>query len=107
MAIITYVAHDGGRQSVDASNGRNLMETAVAAGVSGIDGDCGGVCACATCHVRVDDAWLAVVGSASGMEAEMLEMIDGVGPNSRLACQIIVSDALDGAIVATPETQGY
>lgn len=107
MAKITYISHDGESRVVEAESGRNLMETAVANGVPGIEGDCGGVCACATCHVLVAPEWLAAVGSADVMELEMLELTGDARPNSRLACQIVASDLLDGLIVQTPETQGY
>lgn len=107
MAKITYISHDGESRTVEAQNGRNLMETAVAAGVSGIHGDCGGVCACATCHVHVESPWLAVVGNAEPMEAEMLELTGDVRPTSRLCCQIVVSAEIDGMVVHIPENQGY
>lgn len=107
MPRITYISHDGETRTVDAVNGRNLMETALASNVPGIDGDCGGVCACATCHVHVDAAWMEIVGEADMMERDMLEATGDVRPTSRLACQIVVSDALDGLVVRTPEVQGY
>lgn len=106
MPRITYVSHDGTARTVEAANGRNLMETAVASNVPGIDGDCGGVCACATCHVHVDEAWLAAVGEPDLMERDMLEMTGSAQANSRLACQIVVSEPLDGLVVHTPERQG-
>lgn len=107
MAKITYISHDGQSRTIEVENGRNLMEGAVAAGVPGIDGDCGGVCACATCHVHVAREWMDAVGAADVMELEMLGLTDQVQPNSRLACQIIASDVLDGLVVQTPERQGY
>lgn len=107
MARIIYISHDGESRTIEVETGRNLMESAVAAGVPGIDGDCGGVCACATCHVHVAPEWLDAVGEADVMELEMLELTDEVKPNSRLACQIVASDLLDGLVVHTPEQQGY
>lgn len=107
MPKITYVSHDGVARTIEAANGHNLMETAVAANVPGIDGDCGGVCACATCHVHVDEAWMDVVGEAGVLERDMLEMTGLLRANSRLACQLLASDELDGLIVHTPEQQGY
>lgn len=107
MAKITYISHDGASHVVEAQSGHNLMETAVAEGVPGIYGDCGGVCACATCHVHVESSWLAVVGRAQPMEEEMLELTGDVRPNSRLGCQIVVSDEIDGLVVHIPENQGY
>lgn len=103
---ITYISHDGERRTVEAENGRNLMETAISNGVPGIDGDCGGACSCATCHVHVAPEWLATVGGAGLVEAEMLEMVHDAKPNSRLACQIVVTNVLDGLVVQTPERQG-
>ena len=85
--------------------GHSLMEAARASGVAGIHGDCGGTCACATCHVYVDPAWTDKVGKASAMEGSMLDFAEGVEPNSRLYCQIKVTDDLDGLRVTTPESQ--
>jgi 2Fe-2S ferredoxin len=81
------------------------MEGAVKNNVPGIDADCGGACACATCHVYVDDAWLSKTGTKSAMEESMLDFAEGVEPNSRLACQIKVTDAFDGLVVRMPESQ--
>ncbi len=105
MAKITYVAADGTARTLDVADGVSLMEAAVSNGVPGIDGDCGGNCACATCHVRVDDQWLAAAGEKSEMETAMLDFAEGVEANSRLACQIMASPALDGMIVRTPVSQ--
>ena len=80
-------------------------EGAVKNNVPGIDADCGGACACATCHVYVDEAWLDKTGDKSAMEESMLDFAENVEPNSRLSCQIKVSDALDGLIVRLPESQ--
>ena len=87
------------------ANLKNLMETAVSNEVPGIDADCGGGCACATCHVYVDAAWLAQTGEASPMETSMLQLAEGVSDNSRLSCQISVNESLDGLIVRMPESQ--
>jgi len=81
------------------------MEVAIEQMVPGIDGDCGGACACATCHVFVDDAWLSKTGEKSDMENSMLEFAEGIEANSRLACQIKASAALDGIIVRLPSSQ--
>lgn len=105
MAKITYVAADGVARTIEVDDGVSLMEAAVANGVPGIDGDCGGNCACATCHVHVDAAWLAASGVRSEMEAAMLDFAEGVEPDSRLACQIMASPALDGMTVRTPASQ--
>ncbi len=105
MAKITYVAHDGSSRTIEVKSGLTVMEGAVKNNVPGIDADCGGACACATCHVYVDEAWMDKVGTASAMEESMLDFAEGVQPNSRLSCQIKVTDALDGLIVTTPESQ--
>ena len=105
MARITYIAADGAARTLDVPDGESLMEAAVANGVPGIDGDCGGNCACATCHVHVDAAWLAAAGGKSEMEAAMLDFAEGVTADSRLACQIMASPALDGMVVRTPVSQ--
>jgi len=81
------------------------MEAAVKHAVPGIDADCGGACACATCHVYVSEAWRAAVGDANEIEQSMLDFADNVKPNSRLSCQIKVTSALDGLVVTLPERQ--
>lgn len=105
MVAITYISHDGSAHAVDAQPGLSLMEAAVRNNVPGIDADCAGACACATCHVFVDDAWRAAVGPASEMETVMLEFADGVRRESRLACQIRIIEAFDGLTVTLPEGQ--
>ena len=105
MAKITYVEHSGTEHVVDVKPGRTVMEGAVQNNVPGIDGDCGGSCACATCHVYVDAAWLSKVGSRKDDEQQMLDFADNVEPNSRLSCQIEVTPALEGLIVRMPESQ--
>ncbi|MEM7565812.1 MAG: 2Fe-2S iron-sulfur cluster-binding protein [Pseudomonadota bacterium] len=106
MPKITFIAHDGASQEVDAESGSTVMEAAIRNLVPGIEADCGGACACATCHVYVDDAWTDKTGEPSPMEEDMLDFAFDVQPNSRLSCQIKVSDALDGLVVRTPEQQG-
>jgi ferredoxin, 2Fe-2S len=105
MAEITYVEFDGVERRLDLKTGVNLMQAAVANSVRGIDGDCGGACACATCHVHVDPKWLDRLGPRNRAEAEMLEFAEGVQDDSRLACQIVVQDDLDGLIVRLPQAQ--
>lgn len=105
MTKIIYVDHEGNEREIDAKNGESVMEVAVKNSVPGIDADCGGACACATCHVYVDDAFMEKVGSAEDMELSMLDFAENVKPNSRLSCQISVSDKLDGLRVTTPENQ--
>ena len=106
MAKITYIAFDGTERAVEAQNGSTVMENAIRNQVPGIEAECGGACACATCHVYVDDAWSAIVGKAEPMEEDMLDFAYDVRPTSRLSCQIKVSDKLNGLIVRTPERQG-
>jgi 2Fe-2S ferredoxin len=105
MATITYIEHDGTEHQQQVETGWSVMEGAVKNGVPGIDADCGGACGCATCHVYVDPAWLAATGTRTEPEAEMLEFAENVADNSRLSCQIDVTDALDGLIVRMPESQ--
>lgn len=106
MPKITYIEHSGAEHTVDATNGVSVMETAIKNMVPGIDADCGGACACATCHVYVDEAWLEKVGKPEAMEESMLDFAAEPKDNSRLSCQINVSDELDGLIVRLPEFQG-
>ncbi|HWK68193.1 MAG TPA: 2Fe-2S iron-sulfur cluster-binding protein [Rhizobiaceae bacterium] len=105
MTKITFVTADCRAIEVTGRSGASLMETAVANGVPGIEAECGGACSCATCHVYVDEAWIDTVGRAESMEADMLEMAYDVGENSRLSCQITVSEALDGLLVRLPARQ--
>ena len=106
MAKITYIEFNGAEHVVDVPKGASVMEGAVKNMIPGIDADCGGACACATCHVYVDPAWTETVGKPSSMEQSMLDFADDVQENSRLSCQIQVSDALDGLVVRMPEQQG-
>ncbi len=105
MAKITYIEHNGKTHVVDVPNGQSVMEGAVKNAVPGIDADCGGACACATCHVYVDEAWIGKTGDKSTMEESMLDFASETLPTSRLSCQIKVSDALDGLIVRLPQSQ--
>ena len=95
MARITYTTPDGDEVVVDESTG-TLMTAAVQNQVKGIDGDCGGVCSCATCHVHIDPAWIERVGPPNESEAAMLELDDHVTPASRLGCQVSIRPELDG-----------
>jgi len=106
MAKITYIDSQGERYEVVAENGSTVMENAIRQGVPGIEAECGGACACATCHVYVDEAFMAIVGEPEPMEEDMLDFAYEVKPNSRLSCQIRVSDELDGLKVTVPERQG-
>jgi 2Fe-2S ferredoxin len=105
MPKITYIDASGKERVVDAKNGMTVMETAIKHNVPGIDADCGGACACATCHVYVDPAFMDKVGKPSAMEQSMLDFAENVKETSRLSCQIKVRDDLDGLKVTTPESQ--
>jgi 2Fe-2S ferredoxin len=105
MAKITYVAFDGTRYEVEAESGLSVMMAAKRNNVPGIDADCGGSCSCATCHVYVEEAWRDAVGSRGAIEEATLEFAEDVRDNSRLSCQIKVTDVLDGLVVHMPESQ--
>lgn len=105
MALIHFISHQGGRQSLDIPDGWSVMEGAVKDGIDGILGDCGGALSCATCHVHVDANWRDRLPPASADEVSMLEMAIDPGPDSRLCCQIKVGPALDGLTLTLPERQ--
>ena len=106
MAKITYVEHSGKEHVVEVKTGATGMEGARDNGVPGIDADCGGACACSTCHVYVDPAWVERLPAKDAMEGDMLDFAWNPDPvRSRLTCQIKVSDALDGLVVHIPEKQ--
>ena len=106
MPRITYVEDDGTRHVAEVAVGLSVMEGAVRNGFPGILAECGGACACATCQVYVPEAWRAVTGVASEVEADMLEFAEHVRPESRLSCQITVTEAMDGLVVHMPASQG-
>ena len=105
MPKITYVDSSGTERTVEGKNGMTVMETAIKHNVPGIDADCGGACACATCHVYVDPAFADKVGKPSAMEQSMLDFAENVRETSRLSCQIKIRDDLEGLKVTTPESQ--
>ena len=105
MTKINYITHDNQTYSVDVQNGLTAMEGAVQNDIPGIDADCGGSMACATCHVYVEEKWLDKIPKAEEAEIDMLDMAQDPKKNSRLSCQLMVSDKLDGLIVTTPEKQ--
>ncbi len=105
MPKITLIEFSGQDHTIDAEAGKSLMQNAIDNGVPGIDADCGGACACGTCHCFVSEDWLAATGEADAMEEAMLGMRPDRADNSRLACQIEVSDELDGLVVNLPEFQ--
>jgi len=106
MPKITYIEHDGTVHTVEAEIGSTVMESALKGGVTGIVAECGGACTCATCMVYVDEAWLDKTGKRSEEEEDQLDFAFDVKPNSRLSCQIKVTEALDGFVVRTPAYQG-
>lgn len=105
MGSITFIEHNGTQHAVDIEEGKSLMQTAMDNGVPGVDADCGGDCACGTCHVIVDSNWVSTTGSASEDEKQMLDMTPERVDSSRLSCQISTSDAMDGLVVHLPEFQ--
>jgi 2Fe-2S ferredoxin len=106
MAKITYITDDKKNHTIDVQNGLTVMEGAVQNDIPGIDADCGGGMACATCHVYVNDQWFDKLPSKEDGEEDMLDMAYEPKKNSRLSCQIIVTDELDGLIVNIPSKQG-
>ena len=104
MAKIIFNLADGTSQEIEAEDGGRLMQEAVNNSVPGIDGDCGGVASCATCHVYVAPEWLAATGERTDMEIAMLDGTFGVEENSRLCCQIDVTDQIDGLVVQVAGT---
>jgi 2Fe-2S ferredoxin len=105
VAKITYVEFDGREHEVEVRPGLSVMEGAVKNNVPGSTPTAAGACACATCHVYVDEAWTDKTGTASAMEESMLDFAEEVQPNSRLSCQIKVTDALNGLVVRMPQNQ--
>lgn len=105
MVKITYITHDDVSHDVDVEIGTTVMENAVKNSIPGIEAECGGACACATCHVYVDDAWAKIVGEPEVMEEDMLDFAWEQKPTSRLSCQIKISQEHDGLIVRIPERQ--
>lgn len=105
MPKITFIAFDGAKRAVDGDVGQSVMEVARRNGVEGIVAECGGCCACATCHVYVDPDWRNAVGAPSADEDDMLDFAFDRRPESRLSCQIRIRPALDGLVVRTPERQ--
>jgi ferredoxin, 2Fe-2S len=105
MTKLTIVAFDGTRFDLDADEGSTVMENAVRNSVPGIEAECGGACACATCHVYVDDDWVEKAGPPATMEEDMLDFAFDVRPSSRLSCQIKLTSLLDGLVVHVPERQ--
>lgn len=106
MATIVFITSQNVRYEVDAPIGSSAMENAIRQDIPGIDADCGGACACATCHVYVDEAWTQIVGKPAEMEEDMLDFASDLRPTSRLSCQIRIREELDGLVLRIPERQG-
>ena len=105
MTKVTFKDFQGNSKTIEVENGLSVMEGAIQNDISGIDADCGGAMACATCHVYVKDEWFNKIPKAEDAEVDMIDMAYEPKKNSRLSCQIIVSDELDGLEVTTPEKQ--
>lgn len=105
MPKITYISHDGKETVVDAKAGASIMETALDNGIDGIVGECGGCCSCATCHCYVEPEWFELTGPADEMEVDLLDFAIEPRENSRLGCQIAITEALDGLVVRMPPSQ--
>jgi 2Fe-2S ferredoxin len=105
MPKITYISYKGNKSTVEVANGLTVMEGAIQNNIEGIDADCGGSMACATCHVYVSEQWFNKLEKIQDAEQDMLDMAFEPKKNSRLSCQIIISDELDGLEVTTPEKQ--
>lgn len=105
MPKLIFIEHDGTEHQIDGEVGKSLMRNAVDNNVPGIDADCGGECACATCHVFVEGEWLAKTGTAGEEETRLLGFAATLQDNSRLSCQINISDELNGLVVRLPEAQ--
>ena len=105
MSKITYIDNEGNSTTIEVENGLSVMEGAIQNNIPGIDADCGGSMACATCHVYVEEKWLNKIPKAEDAEVDMIDMAFEPKKNSRLSCQLIVSDVLDGLTVTTPSKQ--
>jgi 2Fe-2S ferredoxin len=106
MASATYIEHDGSTHTVDVAIGTSLKDGSVRHNLPGIVAECGGMCSCATCHVYVDEAWMSRLEEPDPEESELVEFLDKYQPNSRLSCQILMAEELDGIVVRVPEYQG-
>jgi len=105
MPKVTYIDYSGIQRQVDAKVGDTLMEVALENDVPGIDADCSGACACSTCHIYISEDWISILGKPDEIEADMLSVAEEVRDNSRLSCQLEVTDEMDGLVVSTPESQ--
>ena len=106
MPKITYIEHNGKSHEIEVANGLSVMEGAIQNNIPGIDADCGGSCACATCHVYVDEKWFIKLPKKDSAEEDMLDMAYEPKKFSRLSCQLSVTNELDGLVVKMPSKQG-
>ena len=106
MPKIKYIDHEGNSKTIEVENGLSVMEGAIQNNIPGIDADCGGSCACATCHVYVNDEWLKKIPEITEAEKDMLDFAFEPKKNSRLSCQLILEDIHNGIIVNLPRKQG-
>ena len=105
MPLVRFISHDGYEQDVHVASGTSLMHAAVDNGVPDILAECGGACSCATCHCYIDETWLSKIPDADEVEVQMLDFVIDARPNSRLSCQIVIDDSLDGLVVRLPASQ--
>ena len=105
MAKVKIIEANGNEHEIEIANGQTLMQGAVDNMIEGIVAECGGACSCATCHCYVDEAWIGKVGAAEDMELELVECAPEPRPNSRLSCQVVISDDLEGLVVKVPQSQ--
>ena len=105
MAKITYTDHQGNSKTIEVENGLTVMEGAIQNDIPGIDADCGGSMACATCHVYVEEKWLDKLPKVDDGEIDMIDMAFEPKKNSRLSCQLMVTDQIEGLVVNLPEKQ--
>ncbi len=105
MVMITFIQPDGVEKTLDVEVGTTLMTAAVDNAVDGIQGDCGGACSCATCHCYIDDGYKDKIPAAEDVELSMIDFAIDPQPNSRLGCQVQVTEALEGMVVKLPESQ--
>jgi 2Fe-2S ferredoxin len=105
MPTITFIEHDGTVHQADAEIGQSVMQAATFAGVPGISADCGGACACATCHAYLEEAWLDAFPPPEGTEPDMLDNVTARRPSSRLTCQLVIGAGMDGLTLRLPESQ--
>ena|SRR5690554_2310276 len=105
MPSIKFITHDGNEHEVQAETGSSVMQAALDNGIDAIIGECGGACSCATCHCYVDESWTDKIDGPTDLEKDMLDCVLDPQDNSRLSCQIQITDAVDGLVVRLPESQ--